>query len=515
MRIALIPLDSRPPSWQFPLRIAQIAGDELLSPPREMLGTLHKGAHQRGLLEWFIGETKDIDAAVVSWDALIYGGLVQSRAEGNPLAISELADALSGVDWQKCRGYLWLTVPRLGMTIASQQDWELHKLIAEYFRVWGAASADSANAKLATQLKQLEDQLGQELISHAWWLRRRNADYARDALKLAASLGFRTCHVAVEDNARTGPHLDEVAELRKLSLQLTADCRREGREPPRFSFFDGTDECGSLLTARAILDARNAPPLPVRLTLFPSSPTPDKYFGLYESHSLEDGLQFLAKFLGFEYRAEGQVQWLVCFGKQPQPDVFAEDPEKVFNNPLLLPEKIEGDEPLFVADLQACNGGNPHLLLRVGQLSSGRILGLSAWNTNFNALGYSAATMAIVISTGCHQLAKELRTRESTREEREPLAASYVEFVYRIADDYVYQSIIRPLALGYCRDKGWNPLDLSTTQSAQLRKWATQASYRKGYIKLIPYFQATGLDPMAFHYSYEFPWQRIFEVELV
>jgi hypothetical protein len=501
VRIALAPLDSRPSSWQFPLRIAQIAGDQLVSPPRELLGTLHKGADQQAMIAWLRAEAAQSDAVVISWDALAYGGLVQSREEGNPFNIAALTEAFRAIDWQRCKGYLWLTVPRLGMTVASQADWDKHKLIAQYFRVWGACAAEPNDEELSGELKAVEAELGTEAISQAWWLRRRNADYARDALQLSATLGFQSCHVAVEDNARTGPHLEEVAELRKLALELTAECRRDGREPPRFSFFDGTDECGSLLTARAILDERDAPPLPVRLTLFPSSPTPDKYFGLYESHSLEDGLLFLAKFLGFEYRAEGKVQWLVCFGKQPQPDVFSDDdPETIFASSYLVPPGIEGTEPLFLADLQGCNGGNPELLAAIAEMAGNRLMGVSAWNTNFNALGYSAATIVVACLSGMN------------------IQALMQAMLERTADDYVYQSAVRYMLREEARNERLNVLDFSEAKTKDIEgllTWANE-SVTGVLAKQCPFLYKVfpDLATRARQLRIGFPWQRLFEIEV-
>ncbi|MDQ3024728.1 MAG: DUF4127 family protein, partial [bacterium] len=449
MRIALLPLDSRPPSWQFPQRIAAIAHNEVVSPPREMLGTLHNGAYSRELLDWLKSAAGDANAAVISWDALVYGGLVQSRAEGNPLPIAELRDALSTIDWSRCAGYLWLTVPRLGMTVSSWEQWELHKRIAEYFTLWGKLAESPDDDQSSRKLHKLELQIGAETLAKAWSLRQRNHDYAQEALRISADLGLRTCHVASEDNARSGPHIGEVAALQKLSLELTVETKRNSPNAtlPRYTFFDGADECGSLLTARAILDDRNAGPLPVRLTLFPSVPTPDKYFGLYESHSLEDGLHFLAKFLGLEFRAKGKAQWLVCFGKQPQPDVFAENLVKVFSNALLLPPVIEGNEPLFLADLQACNGGNLHLVRKVAEIAGDRLRCVSAWNTNFNALGFSAAALAMgTLDDADSEALKQL-------------------LLERVADDYVYQSVVRGVILDKCDeydDCGIDPLDFTT-----------------------------------------------------
>ena len=97
VRIALVPLDGRPPSWQFPQRIAAIAGDEVVRPLSELLGTLHKGADQRTLLNWLVEVTREADAAVISWDALVYGGLVQSRAQGESLPMADWR-ALNSVD---------------------------------------------------------------------------------------------------------------------------------------------------------------------------------------------------------------------------------------------------------------------------------------------------------------------------------------------------------------------------------------------------------------------------------
>jgi hypothetical protein len=508
MLIGLIPLDSRPASWQFPQRIGAIASAEVVSPARELLGTLHRGGDQSALLNWLADTTQSADAAVLSWDALVYGGLVQSRAEGNPLPLDELRQALSTLDWQRCKGYLWLTIPRLGMTISTDAEWQQHKLIAEYFRLWGQASAEPGSNKLAAQLHELEARIGNERLAQAWWLRRRNLENARGALRLAADLGFRTCHVAMEDNARTGPHLDELAELRKLSLELTIEARREGREAPRFTFFDGTDECGSLLAARAILDHHDAPPLPVRLTLFPSVPTPDKYFGLYESHSLEDGLEFLAKFLGFEYRAEGKVQWLVCFGKQPQPDLFVSDPAQVLASPLLLPDTIRGIEPLFVADLQACNGGNPNLLHLLAARAGPRLKAISAWNTNFNALGFSAATLAV-----------------SSLDQSDALELKKL-LIERIVDDYVYQSHVRGDIIDRCDEFdncGVSPLDFNKpTNPERVEVDVTEltALLEQQMLKTLMWRFGPSLKQLQFHpdlptnLRYSFPWQRAFEIEV-
>jgi hypothetical protein len=52
---------------------------------------------------------------------------------------------------------------------------------------------------------------------------------------------LRHCHIAVEDNARRGPHIDELEELRKTRVALIA----EG-ETTKVTDFDGADEFPSI-----------------------------------------------------------------------------------------------------------------------------------------------------------------------------------------------------------------------------------------------------------------------------
>jgi hypothetical protein len=123
MRIAYVPLDSRPANWQFPQRLAEIAGVELVLPPRIMLGTLARGADQRELVRWLRQHAREADAAVFSWDALMYGGLVQSRDPGLPVVDPiEIRENLEAVDWKQTAGYAFATdTPAGGNDICKQR----------------------------------------------------------------------------------------------------------------------------------------------------------------------------------------------------------------------------------------------------------------------------------------------------------------------------------------------------------------------------------------------------------
>jgi hypothetical protein len=501
MRIALAPLDSRPPNWLFPQRLADIAGIELALPPRKWLGTLHHGADGRRLAAWLADTVTGADgrghcdAAVFAWDALLYGGLVQSRDPERPTAgVADIARELSRVDWSATAGYAYITVPRLGITVDSNSNERQHQLVRDYFIEWGK---DEEDALARQRLFELAGELGEKAVRQLWQWRERNHGLAVEALHAAVTLGLRRCHVAVEDNAPTGPHLREEA----LLMQASTEARQAGGvNLPHCTSFDGADECACLLLAKAVADARLLPRLRVQLLIHPVAPGPDRYVGLYESHPLGDGLTFLGNLLGFDYTyGAGAARWLVVHGVQPQPDVFASDPGRVFANPYLLPKHIESGGALHVSDLAACNGANPHLPGHLTTLAPEGLRAFVGFNTNFNTLGVSAAWLRL--SAG-----------------EEASAASRRFLVERLADDAVYQSIARPKVLQYLRAQQLGPFDFAEANRYQLseivglvrRAWD---DWRTGLGQAA--LAAAGITPgQAAAVEYSFPWLRAFETEV-
>ncbi len=261
------------------------------------------------------------------------------------------------------------------------------------------------------------------------------------------------------------------------------------------------------------------------MSVHPASPGPERYRGQFESHSLDEGLDFCAKFLGFDYRApEPRGQWLVCHGVQPQPDAFALDPRKAFNNPFLLPDAAllsdgsSGSDaaalPLFVSDLAAANAFNPYLAARL-EAAGTRLQALLGWNTNFNTLGSSAALISLALRSAGAGL--DPPSSSSAGAGRKP--AQTVRFLLeRLADDVVYQAIARPQVLARCKAEGINPFDFgnlpeSSLQALRLivrrcwREWCAGAGADLLAGLGIP-TQAAAL------VHFDFPWLRAFEVEV-
>ncbi len=490
MRIALIPLDSRPANWQFPQRLADMAGIELLTPPRELLGTLHAGADSLALVQWLADCAPRCRAAVLSWDALLHGGLVQSRKPSlDERRVNELVHVLERIDWHATAGYGYSTIPRLGVTIDTASAQADHALIRDYL----IACGDNDTPPDGSPVLAFAEQIGKYALERIWTWRKLNHASAKFIQLLSSRIGLRHLHFAKEDNAISGPHLREERALRESYIGL----KRDG-STLRCSFFDGADECACLLLAKAWADCTGAPPLPVRLKVFPHTPGPERYTGLYESHTLADGLDFVGKLLDLAYTDEPTaVQWLVTYGLQPQPDVFDTAPRRVFDNPYLIPTEALSGAPVFCADLAACNGANPHLAAWLARQPA-PLAGLVGFNTNFNSLGLCAAWLRLAGS--------------------DPLSSASKRFALeRLADDVCYQSLARPQVLQLALAQGINPLNFCTADPEFLaaaqrlaantwRAWIAGAGAACRAQLGIALGQVQAV-------AFRFPWQRAFEIE--
>ena len=80
MRILFVPLDDRPPCLQFTVKMGMIGNAEVVAPPKTLLGRYTTAGQCDRIIAWL--QQQDLasfDAAIVSLDMLVYGGLVASR----------------------------------------------------------------------------------------------------------------------------------------------------------------------------------------------------------------------------------------------------------------------------------------------------------------------------------------------------------------------------------------------------------------------------------------------------
>jgi Protein of unknown function (DUF4127) len=160
--IALIPLDSRPATATLPVDIAAVAGERVMTPPLESLGTASAGANRDQLLGWLDQTTAR--ALVVSLDAVAYGGLVQSRT--SELSADQAWQNLEPIKaWHqrvKAPVYAFITIPRAPEATNRERnlevirkafDWAEDGTLERLYVVWDDALPDSPAPKEGERLR--------------------------------------------------------------------------------------------------------------------------------------------------------------------------------------------------------------------------------------------------------------------------------------------------------------------------------------------------------------------------
>lgn len=83
--ILLVPQDDRPVSLDYTVSTAEKAGYTVLTPPKGYLsGKNYQGSPDQ-VWRWVEQHMREADAAVISTDTIIYGGLVDSRKHNESL----------------------------------------------------------------------------------------------------------------------------------------------------------------------------------------------------------------------------------------------------------------------------------------------------------------------------------------------------------------------------------------------------------------------------------------------
>lgn len=116
LTVILLPLDSRPPCTQFVEQLAHMAGIKLLIPEPELLDNYKSLANKQELRIWLTQVSKQADAAIISTDMLIHGGLLASRlSSGTTDDTKEVLHLLTRVHQEnpQLKMYVFSIIPRL------------------------------------------------------------------------------------------------------------------------------------------------------------------------------------------------------------------------------------------------------------------------------------------------------------------------------------------------------------------------------------------------------------------
>ena len=436
-RILLVPLDDRPSSLQWPVRLGAVADVEVVAPPRELLGNFNIPGRPDAIFDWLRAQDlAAFDAAVVSIDMLAYGGLVASRTDRSAtdsaalVRLAFIGELRRRAPHLKIYGASVLT--RLAPTAdGSNETWRV--ALAR----WAEISAVTGDAALAAETERLESAIPAALRATYGAVRRRNATINRAALQLVRE-GVLDYLIVSQDDARTrGLHVAERERLRGY-----IDSAGIGNA---VTLQPGTDEAAMLLLARAV--AQRVGRRPRVAVSYSSERMAD------EPMPFED--QPLRRTVSLQIAAAGAVETRDGSAYDLRLFVFTSrhEPKRAAAFADSIRSIVDRGARVIVADVDPkgdVQGADPAF---AEALASRRIVarlaGYAAWNTAGNAIGTALAhavlsEMAVTPVQGGARIAP---SRAATQAHRWFLADRWL-------DDFVWHTLVRPGAARLVRDRG-------------------------------------------------------------
>jgi hypothetical protein len=495
--LALVPLDDRPCNRLFPAQLAEIAGLELVLPPREMLGWFTTPGNCDGLAAWL--QEVQAQHVVISLDMLCYGGLVAARAEETEASTaSARLEGLRGLKRQRPDLTILASsvLPRLGMTVASAGALSEHQDLIAYATLRDRV-ARLGEEEARAELEAVSARLGEELIERYLEVRRRNQELSQAALQLAAEGVLDYLALVQEDAAPVGLHLGEQEALRAATAQLGVE--------DKVALHPGADEIGLVLLARHCAVTSGLTP---RLCADYAGEAGSKVIPRYEDRPLRETVESTLRAAGAELAAPmGSDAMLFVHTPVGEQRESAEAPP-AGQAPALamqsesIAERVgfaaEAGRVVGLADVAYANGGDPELLGALERTGAGKGLrAYAGWNTASNTVGTAVAQLCLEVIAGA--------TREASAASRQFLAC-------RLADDFEYQTCVRPLAMARAAALGADQFALGE-HAPRLEEHVRRELTPRAEAR---YAGVTGRSwqELGAAWKVSLPWGRLFEVEV-
>ena len=245
-RILLIPLDSRPPCGRFVQDAGRIAGIEIVLPPAELLDEYFRPGNTAALQAWTMEHLAGFDAAILSVDQLLHGGLIASRQ-----AKKTVDDENTLLDFLRRLRAAHPNIPLYAFSILPRMtppdglcDWEEQKRLMKYSRLWGriAREKNPKNEDLAA-LEDLRASISPEILMQYERLFSNYADFGQRLINLAENGALDRLVIGQDDSE---PNSIPNLVLHKFSEILAA----KGINENRIFLAQGADELAlSILAA--------------------------------------------------------------------------------------------------------------------------------------------------------------------------------------------------------------------------------------------------------------------------
>ena len=508
-RITFVPLDGRPPCRQFVLDAADIAGTKIDVLPYELQDYYTMPGEKEKAREWLQENLAKSDAAIISIDQLLYGGLLAAReAARSPAEIEAFTAYLRKLHaaHPQVPLYAFSILPRM-IPPASIDDYYDNKYLLAYSRLADryALSGDPADA---AKMQELEAKIRPESLAQYLALFEQNERLMRALIELVKEGTLERLLIGQDDGETYSiPNI----EKRRLQTLLA----EEQLPAEKAVIVHGADELA--LTLLAAISAKT------------SSHHPQIFLDWNDDDTAEEILPFMAVSLRETAMEKVAVVGGECTASAASADFvlcISAGSEENLSSRRKSAERIEkylaAGVPVALVDLSrhfAAEETLLPLLIERGAPIEG-LRAYAGWNTASNSVGTALAHA--VLFSAAHEKA-------ATRNDVLALHAANLKLLNnRFLEDYFYlKDVITLVNTGLKKNGTKNVYDLDLERdylaaTAMLRKAmddrlqtfkSAKACRRPIHVRL-PDGESAELSVYDLQADMSFPWPRTFEIYL-
>ncbi len=491
--ILYVPLDNRPVCLEYSVNSMLAAGWNVETPPEEFIASNEHSGDPDKLYEWLAARAPLANAVIVSSDAMLYGGLVDSRTHHIDRAVlEERAERL--VNLKKSGGaplvYVFATIMRSPKASGAPVE-------PPYYAEWGSRIFKLGEMDDKLDLKELGrrerrerarllKEIPQEVRADNAKRRALNIEMTELLLHGVESGDFDYLLIGRDD---TAPFSQAHKEARKMGI-LVSELPKE-----RIRFFAGADQLGMVLLNRAA--NRLSFEIPMVFAAYGDG-RGKKTIPSYEDDTVDISVKEHIHAVGgwptkYLHRAD-----MVLLVNTPESGVTLEAANPVNNGVVTRQQQRfmkklayfagRQDKPVAVADIAYGNGADNALVKEL--FRTGMAYGIEAyggWNTAGNTIGFA--------------LSQGLLAPDMTKDGKDNLLN------IRYLDDWAYQANVRmKVSSELIWPNHWPNSGLNSEQLVAAENMIAR--------EMMEVAAPVMTEKTVEKYKFNLPWQRMFEVRV-
>ncbi len=527
-KVLLIPLDDRPPCLQFPVKMGLIGDVEVVTPPRNLLGRFTEFGKSDEIIKWIKTQNlKSFDAAIVSLDMLAYGGLVAMREYE-----TTESEALKRADFIRELRKSAPKMPIYGSSVIMRLA-PTGNVVNESYRTnlakWAEISVDETKK---SETIELEKKIPTEALEKYKKARQRDLKLNLYTVELVRDKVIDYLILSQDDAKPNGVH---IADREQLIEYVKSNNLGE-----KIAVQPGADEVSMLLLARSMTTKYKYRP---KIKAVYSDEKIADQFMPYEDRPLRKTVSFHIKAVGATEAADEKDADILFFVfvsrfEKNGAEVFSETISNNFGEKSDFGVSFKRKFiPFIVADVDPKGEIQGADISFIENLRRKYILrytsGYASWNTAGNTIGTALPHGVLfeiskkVVKLKRDSIIAKARKEKVNKNQPPRMGSSTFSFtadldnrlyaaqtwflLNRLLDDYFYHSVIRPQAIKFANEKGWNVFRFDTEQTKQIEAFSGPKIRYEVWKNLNSFSNfCENVDT----FNFKLPWGRTFEAEI-